>query len=246
VLILFSLVMARTTGLLIGAPVFSSKMLPRRFRMGLAVVLSLALLPAAYGRPLPADGYAVVGAMAVEGLLGFSMGLLVRLVLAAFQLAGGMISFQAGFAMTAAFDPMSGTRSTVLQTLHLNLVTVLFLALDGHHLLVRSLAASYETIPVATAGVMSDLTPALFDEGTTLFQTGAVVAAPVTGLLLLINAVVGFLNRIMPQLSIFNIGFPMSVFTGMVAVFLSIPGLAAAFLRSFGHLEGLLAGLFGS
>jgi flagellar biosynthetic protein FliR len=148
--------------------------------------------------------------------------------------------------MTAAFDPMSGTRSTVLQTLHLNLVTVLFLALDGHHLLVRSLAASYETIPVATGAVMSDLTPTLFAEGTTLFETGAVVAAPVTGLLLLINAVVGFLNRIMPQLSIFNIGFPMTVFTGMVAVFLSIPGLAAAFLRSFGHLEGLLAGLFGS
>jgi flagellar biosynthetic protein FliR len=245
VLVLFSLVLARTTGLLLGAPVFSATTLPRRFRMGLAVLLSLALLPAAYGRPMPEDGYAVAGAMAVEGLLGFSIGLLVRMVLAAFQLAGGMISFQAGFAMTAAFDPMSGTRSTVLQTLHLNLVTVLFLVLDGHHLLVRSLAASYETIPVATTAIMSDLTSTLFAEGKTLFQTGAVVAAPVTGLLLLINATVGFLNRIMPQLSIFNIGFPMTVFTGMVAVFLSIPGVTEAFLRSFEHIEVLLASLFG-
>jgi flagellar biosynthetic protein FliR len=183
--------------------------------------------------------------MAVEGLLGFSIGLIVRLVLSAFQIAGGMISFQAGFAMTAAFDPMSGTRSTVMQTLHLNLVTVLFLAIDGHHLLIRSLAASFETVPVATAAIMNDVTSTLFAQGKVLFQTGAVVAAPVTGLLLLINATVGFLNRIMPQLSIFNIGFPMTVFTGMVAVFLAIPGTTNAFLRSFAELEVLLTSLFG-
>jgi flagellar biosynthetic protein FliR len=213
--------------------------------MALAVVISFALLPAAAGRALPEDAYAVGGAMAVEGLLGFFIGLIVRLVLAAFQVAGHMISFQAGFALTAAFDPFSGTRSTVLQTLHLNLVTLLFLVLDGHHLLLRSLAASYEAIPVASTSVLADLTPTLFAEGTTLFQTGARVAAPVTGLLLLINAIVGFLNRIMPQLSIFNIGFPMAVFTGLTAVFLSVPEVTSAFMRSYEHIQITLAALFG-
>jgi flagellar biosynthetic protein FliR len=245
VLVLFSLVLARTFGLFLGAPVFSSKAFPRRFRMALAVVISFALLPAAAGHSLPDNAYAAAGAMALEGLLGFSIGLLVRMVLTAFQVAGHMISFQAGFALTAAFDPFSGTRSTVLQTLHLNLVTLLFLVLDGHHLLLRSLAASYEVVPMASMAVLSDLTTTLFAEGTTLFQTGARVAAPVTGLLLLINGVVGFLNRIMPQLSIFNIGFPMAVFTGITAVFLSIPEVTSAFLRSYEHLQITLAALFG-
>ena len=244
-LILFSLVLARTFGLFLGAPVFSSQALPRRFRMALAVVISFALLPATTGHSLPDNAYAAAGALAMEGLLGFSIGLLARMVLTAFQLAGHMISFQAGFALTAAFDPLSGTRSTVLQTLHLNLVTLLFLVLDGHHLLLRSLAASYEVIPVASTAIVADLTTTLFAEGTTLFQTGARVAAPVTGLLLLINAVVGFLNRIMPQLSIFNIGFPMMVFTGLTAVFLSIPEVTSAFFRSYEHLQITLAALFG-
>jgi flagellar biosynthetic protein FliR len=213
--------------------------------MGLAVMITFVLLPAAVNRTIPEDGYAVAGAMAMEGLLGFGIGFMVRVVLTAFQLAGGLISFQAGFAMSAAFDPISGSQSTVLQTLHMNLVTVLFLIVDGHHMLLRSLAASYEVIPVASAEVVGDLTRTLFAAGTSMFEIGARVAAPVTGLLLLINGVVGFLNRVMPQLSIFNIGFPMAVFTGLIAVFLSIPELTAGFLQTYGELEATLAGFFG-
>jgi flagellar biosynthetic protein FliR len=241
VLVLFSLVLARTFGLFMGAPVFSGRGLPRRFRVALAVIVSVALLPAAAGRPLPDGAYSVGGAMVYEGILGLGIWLIVRMMLTAFQIAGGLISFQAGFAMAAAFDPISGTRSTVIQTLHLHLVTMLFLLVDGHHLLLRSLAASYEVIPAASGAVIADLTRTLFVTGTAMFEMGARIAGPVTGLLLLVNAVVGFLNRIMPQLSIFNIGFPMQVCMGLVALFLSVPEVAEGFFRAMGQIEQTLA-----
>jgi flagellar biosynthetic protein FliR len=243
VLILFSLVLARVLGLFLGGPVFSTRALPGRFRLALAVMISLALLPTMGTPHLPEDGGAVAGAMAMEGLVGYGIGFLARLFLTGFQLAGGLISFQASFALASALDPITGARSSVIEGLHLNLATILFLIVDGHHLLLRALAASYGAFPLGGPDPLASLTPALFAETSSLFEHGVRLAAPVTGLLLLVNGIVGFLNRVMPQLSIFNIGFPMVVFTAITAMAFSIPELASAFLRSFGTLESTLATL---
>ncbi len=242
-LVLFALVLARILGLLIGAPVFSARALPRRFRLGLAVMIAMALLPAV-GRPtLPEDGFGVAGAMAMEGVVGFGLGLIARLFLTGFQLAGGLISFQASFSLASALDPITGARSSVIEGLHLNFATVLFLLVDGHHLLLRALAASYGAFPLGAGDPMAALTPVVFAETASLFEHGVRWAAPVTGLLLLMNGIVGFLNRVMPHLSIFNIGFPMVVFTALTAMVLSIPELASAFFRAFGTLESTLGAL---
>ncbi len=245
-LILFSLVLARTLGLFLGGPVFSNRAIPRRFRFGLAVMIAFALLPSVGTPVLPEDGGAVAGAMVQEGLIGFGLGLIARLFLTGFQVAGGIIAFQASFALASALDPITGARSSVISGLHLSLATVLFLLVDGHHLLLRALAASYGAFPLGGVDPLAVLTPAVFAQSATLFEHGVRLAAPVTGVLLLINGIVGFLNRIMPQLSIFNIGFPMVVFTALTAMYLSIPELASAFLRSFGTLERELAALVGS
>lgn len=242
-LILFTLVLARVSGLLIGAPVLSSRSLPRRYSAMLALVLAASLLPAARPSALPEDGYAMVSALATEMATGFAIGLLARLLLTAFQTAGSVISFQMGFAMARTFDPNSGAQSPVIATIHLQLVTMLFLLLDGHHLLLRSVAASYETFPIGMPLQSGLLTQTLFSASGTMYEAAARVAGPVTGLMLLINSLVGLLNRLVPQLSIFNIGFPLTVATGLVAVAYSIPEVVSFFLRAYGSFEGQLAEL---
>ena len=76
-----------------------------------------------------------------------------------------------------------------------------------------------------------------------MYLNAAKVAAPVAGLLLLTNAMVGFINRVAPQLSIFNIGFPMTVFGGLLAVLAALPGTARFFLDSYFLLETRLIDL---
>ncbi len=242
-LILFTLVLARVAGLFLGAPIFSGQAMPLRFRTMVVVVLAGTLLPIAQPATLPQDGYAVAVAMANELAVGFALGLLARLLLTAFQLAGGIIAFQMGFAMARTIDPSSGMQTTVMATVHLQLVTVLFFLLDGHHLLIRSLAASFDAFPIGASLDTGALSQSMFSASGFMYETGARVAGPVTGVMLLINSLIGFLNRIVPQLSIFNIGFIMTVMTGLLAVMLSIPETVAYFLRAFEAFEEQLSGL---
>lgn len=243
-LVLFVLVLARVMGLLTAFPGFSRASMPARVRVSLGIFIAVALAPV-IGRPeLPVDGAAAAGAMATEFMTGFAIGLFARLLIAAFHLAGTLMSFQAGFAMARAFNPETDTQATVLETIHINLVTAIFLILDGHHLLLRSLAASFETFPVASTFQSEFFARSLFTSAASMFEMGAQIAAPVTGLLLLINATIGLLNRIMPQFSIFNIGFPLQVAGGILAVLISLPGTASFFLGAYESLEAQLGLVF--
>jgi len=242
-LVLFALVASRVGGLLLGAPVFSTRGLPQRFKAMLLFVLSAAILPAIPSSTLPESGYAVAVAMVNNFAVGFAIGLLVRIFLTAFQLAGAMISFQMGFAMARSLDPTSGDQVPVIATIHLQMVTTLFLLMDGHHLLIQSVAASYEAFPIAATVQLAALNETLFSAGGLMYEAGARIAGPVTGVMLLINSLMGLLNRIVPTLSIFNIGFPITVMSGLIVVTLSIPEVVNFFFRFYGTFERQLAGL---
>ena len=243
-LILGALVLARVTGLFVGAPIFSRGNVPSRFRVLLAVAIAASLLPVVpVTQPLPEDAYAVAGAMIGEIAIGLAIGLVARMVLTAFQLAGAVIAFQMGFALANSFDPDSETSSPVIASLHLGLVTLLFLILDGHHLLIRALAASFETFPLAAGLASETLTRALLSGASSMFEMGVRVAAPVAGLMLLINAMIGFINRVTPQLSIFNIGFPMTVMGGLLAVLVALPHVASFFLYAYQDLQDQLVAM---
>jgi len=245
VLVLFALVMTRVAGMFIGAPLFSREGVPWRFRFLLICALALALLPALRPGELPVDAAAVAGALIGELSIGLCIGLLARFFLTAFQLAGDIASFQMGFALAQSFDPESSESTPVIATIHLGLVTLLFLLLDGHHMLIRSVAVSFTTLPPGSTLESGALTESLFSAAGRMFEIGARVAAPTSGVLLLINGMVGFLNRVTPQLSIFNIGFPMTVIGGLLVVGVSLPGVANCFTEGYVALQGEIAVLVG-
>jgi flagellar biosynthetic protein FliR len=244
-LVAFGLVMARVLGLLLAAPVFSTRTYPRRVQAALAAALAAALLPAVGTPSLPSDAVAVAGLAIGELAIGYALGMLARLLVSSFQLAAALLGFQAGFAMASAFDPDSTQGSTVIERLHVNFATALFLLVDGHHSLVRALAASLESFPLGAAVDTALWSRVLFASAGDMFEAGARIAAPVTGILLFANATIGLLNRVMPQFSIFNVGFPLQVMAGMVAALLALPSDAAFFLRAWDALEEQLAMLVG-
>lgn len=242
--LLFWLVMARVAGLFAGAPVLSQDALPRRHAILLMALVAAALTPLAVPERLPGGSAVLLAGMVSEFAVGWCIGLLARLLTAAFQLAGAIVGNQIGLAMANAFDPMVADESSVVGTLHFTLAGVLFLALDGHHLLIRALAASFEVFP-AGGPLRSDvLAASLFEVGGSLWEIGLRASAPVAGIMLLVNGVLGFLNRANPQLSIFNVGFPLTALLGFAALFLALPGSIQSFVTGFLELrDAWLAGL---
>jgi flagellar biosynthetic protein FliR len=244
--LLYALVLARVSGVLIGAPLFARAQVDPRLRLLLALGLALAVAPAAQAGTPPGGLDGALAALIGELSIGLSIGLLARFLLAAFQLAGGAISFQMGFAVANAFDPDAAEQVPILATLHLQLATLLVLLVDGHHLLLRALAESYRSFPLAVPLDLGVLAGSLTRAAEALYELGARVAAPVSGLMLLVNAAIGFTNRVVPQLGIFNIGFPLTVLTGLVAVTLQVPELGASVLRALEDLQQDLAALLES
>ena len=242
-LILFTLVTARVGGLFLGAPLFSIKVFPQRFKVVLILALAAANLPGLPSTDLPEGAYAVVIAMGSELAIGFAIGLLARLFLLAFQMAGALISFQMGFAMARTFDSMSGASAPVVATMLVQLMTILFILMDGHHLLIRSVAGSYEAFPIGAPLATGALNSSLFSAGQVMYESGARIAGPVTGLMLLINSLMGFLNRIVPQLGIFSIGFVLMVMGGLISLTMALPEMVAFFFRYYEVFEAQLVEL---
>jgi flagellar biosynthetic protein FliR len=241
----FWLVMARVAGLFVGAPVLSLAAMPARFRILMTAALSLSLLPIARPEVMPNGADALAVGLLGEFMIGMSLGLLARLLMTAFQVAGTVMGFQMGLAMANQLDPTTQDQTSVVGILHLNAATVAFLLLDGHHLLIRGLAASYETFPLG-APLRSDVLASVISNfGSAMWSIGLRVKAPVTGIMLLVNGVLGFLNRVNPQFSIFNVGFPLTSFTGFAALLLAFPGSINAFVTAYGVLEDGILDLLG-
>jgi flagellar biosynthetic protein FliR len=235
--LLFWLVVARVSGLFAGAPVLSHDALPRRYAILLICMLAATLTPLAAPAALPDATGLLLAGMVGEFAIGGCIGLLARLLTSAFQLAGTIAGNQIGLAMASSFDPASGGDNEVVGTLHLNLAGMLFLLLDGHHVLIRGLAASFALFP-AGGPLQSDVLAAgLFDAAGAVWEIGLQCAAPVAGLMLLANGVLGFLNRANPQLSIFNVGFPLTALLGLVALLVALPGSTEAFANAFLRLQ---------
>jgi flagellar biosynthetic protein FliR len=230
---LFWLVVARVSGLFAGAPVLSHDALPRRYAILLIALIAASLTPLAAPAELPDGASVLVAGLLAEFAIGWCIGLMARLLTSAFQLAGTIAGNQIGLAMASAYDPASGGENEVVGTLHLNLAGMLFLLLDGHHLLIRGLASSFQVFPAGGPLHSDVLAASLFEVGGAVWAIGLQAAAPVAGLMLLTNGVLGFLNRANPQLSIFNVGFPLTALLGFAALLLALPGSVESFTDSF-------------
>ncbi|MFN8542722.1 MAG: flagellar biosynthetic protein FliR [Candidatus Binatia bacterium] len=240
----FLLVLARVAGLVLAAPLFGHLLVPLRVRIGLAVLLTVALVPVVPPPvALPTSLWGLGGAVAAESALGALMGFVAQLVFAGAQLGGQLAGIQMGFGMANLIDPQAHAQVTVVAEWQSLITLLVFVLLDGHHLLIR---AMIESLRVAPAGALVLAPTALRDAvglAGDVFATGVRLAAPVLIVLLLTNAAMGVLARTIPQLNVFVVGFPVNVGVGLLVTGAALP-FAVRFLGArFTALEPTLGAL---
>jgi flagellar biosynthesis protein FliR len=229
----------RILALVSTAPVLGDPVVPRQIKVALAALLAIVLAPAlGTATAVPIVSAAGVWIVAQQVLVGVAMGFCMRLVFAAVQAAGEYIGLQMGLSFASFYDPASGGQTVVVARL-LNLLAVLiFLALDGHLLLIAALAHSFETLPVADAPLAAGGWMTLARAGGGIFATGLMLALPLVTALLILNLAMGILNRASPQFSIFAVGFPLTLLAGIAMLYLLMPNLAAFLDPRFGDALG--------
>ncbi|MEY2341094.1 flagellar biosynthetic protein FliR [Acidithiobacillus sp. IBUN Pt1247-S3] len=209
------------------APVFSAMQIPIQVRVGLAVLLSVALAPALPAMP-PVDFLSGGGLLLLleQIIIGVSIGFAVTLIFSAVQFAGSVISLQMGLGFSTFFDPQTGVEIPTLSNFLNLIVLLLFMALNGQLLTLVVLDRSFTILPVTNQLLLhADAWHSLVAAGGMVFSLGLAIAAPVLGALLLINIALGVLSKLAPQLNLFVIGFPLLIAVGLIALALLMPAM---------------------
>jgi flagellar biosynthetic protein FliR len=219
-------VMIRVGAAFIAAPVFGNVSVPLQVRVALAG--SVGILVMGSNRIVaPSEVFALSTflSIAAEALVGLALGFVIQIAFAAPLVAGELIGGSMGIGFANMIDPNSGRSSPAIGQFLSILLTLLFLSLDGHLVLVDMVMRSYTALPPGaawmTAGQMRDI--ALF--GGYAFMAGLLLALPVGFLLLALNIVVGMLSRSAPAMNLFAVGMPASLAVGVIALAIAFPAM---------------------
>lgn len=226
----------RILALFIASPIFNEKQINKKLKIGLALLLALLIAPG-----LPASGISIFSLAGVltglqQLIIGVAIGLTMQLAFVTVRTAGEIIGLQMGLSFATFFDPAGGQNMPVIARILNLLVTLLFLIWNGHLWLIKVLVDSFHSLPVGPLLPGSNSFFYFAQSAGIIFRSGLMLGLPIVTLLLCLNLTLGMINRLTPQLSIFIIGFPLTLTAGMCALSLLMYSLAPYF-------ENLLAQL---
>lgn len=241
----FLLTLMRISLVLFVLPFFGASGLPNPVKGALCLVLSLALwpklsFPASY---MPANAWSIALMLTGELIMGLLLDILVRFLFAAVQSAGAIMGFSMGFSLMNAFDPMTGTSTSGIASLMNQVVTMLFLSLNGHLLLIGALAQSFALVPPGGLLINPELGAHVTAFVGQLFVLAVKIAAPVMASIFLVDLALALVARAAPQWNVLFIGFPIKIGVGflfMTLVFAAMTIYVGRFISEIGPMFNLV------
>ena len=222
----FGLLIVRPGMVVAIAPALGGAHLPAPVKVGLTALIAIGLLPSVH---VPVDIPAMTMGVVVarEAMIGLSLAFAVRALVAGAEFAGHLSGQQIGFSYGATIDPQSGVRNNMLSTLYSMLATLGFLAINGHHALLRALAESYSGLPIGGGQIHASVVDSVRDILGLVFIVGVRLAAPVIVVLLIVELVIGLISRSAPALSYMVIGYPIRLIVGLALLAALVPTIPA-------------------
>lgn len=237
----FVCITARLTGLFIVAPLWSMTALPKPARAAILVLLAIVLLPGCPRATLPEAVIELPVPMAMEMLLGLSIGLVAAVIVQGASVAGDLMALQMGLQLGPALAPMPEFESSGIAQLNSLLATSIYVGIGGHLMLLRGIAESLQTLPPGTPLSLEGGGHAVVAMAGTLFTSALHTGAPVIVALLVTNAALAILSRAVPQLNAMMVSFPITIAVGMIIMGASLPIAASTFSGWMEHIPSRVA-----
>jgi flagellar biosynthetic protein FliR len=228
------------------APIFSAQFVPARLRVLLAVVLAFMISPLV-PEPEGVTLFSIPGFIITvqQMLIGAALGFCMEILFDAVTMGGQLLANSMGLSFAFNIDPVHGASTPALGQFYSLLVTLTFLALNGHLILIETLVDGFRTLPVGATGLGSDGMWTVVMWGSQIFSGALAVALPGITALLIVNVAFGVMSRAAPQLNLFAVGFPITLVFGLVIVLAGLPSVQASFTRLMEDTVALIRGLSG-
>ncbi|RJG09840.1 flagellar type III secretion system protein FliR [Pseudomonas cavernicola] len=218
----FLLPLFRIAALLMTMPIIGTQLVPVRVRLYLSLAICVVLMPTLPPMPeVDAINLRSFMLIAQEVLIGAMLGFTLQLFFHAFVIAGQIVTTQMGLGFASTLDPTNGVSVAVIGQFYLMLVTLLFLAMNGHLVVFEVLAESFVTLPVGT-GLLVEHYWELAGRLGWVLGAGLLLVLPAITALLVVNLAFGVMTRAAPQLNIFAIGFPLTLVLGLIIVWIGM------------------------
>lgn len=234
----------RISGLMLSLPMFSSMLVPLRIKI--VFVFALAFVCAPFiSTDLRLDHFQgrYVVFVVYELLLGLLMGFILQLVFQVFIMGGQIIAMQAGLGFATMVDPTTNASVPLVSQFLLIMVSLMFLALNGHLAAFDALLSSFREMPVGKISLGLSALGSVVAFSGWMFKESVMVALPAILALLIVNLGFGVMSRVAPQLNLFSMGIPISLVMGMVIIRISLPGLASQITTSLEEGMRLIVGV---
>ncbi len=219
-LVLFMAIITRLSGLLSSAPFFSTYPIPAQVKIWFAATVAFVLFPmvkASGSFVVPTAVPELTLILIKEFLIGFAIGYCANVILIGVEMGANMFSTQMGLSISNALDPLSGSSSPVLTQSYVLMAGMIFLCVNGHHLLFSSLYHSFISMPV---GFEFNFSPQIVEQiiviTSQIFAVGMELVLPIFAILFMVDVLLGFTSKMMPQLNIFMVSMPLKLYLGIL------------------------------
>lgn len=231
----FLLVLVRVTTFVYAAPFFGMVNVPNRVKVGIGVMFSVVVY---YTLTPVAPEYQTVLGFAIlaikEAVVGLIIGFSASICISILSFAGHLVDMETGLSMVTLFDSMTRDSITISGTYYQYVVLLMLLLSGMYQFVVGALVSSFSIIPVSGAVFHTDR----LLEGMGIFlmeyiSIGFRISLPVFAVIMLLNAILGILTKVSPQLNMFAVGIQLKILAGLAVLFLTVamlPGASAMIL----------------
>jgi flagellar biosynthetic protein FliR len=220
----FLLVMVRISGFVISAPILGSRNFPIVAKICFTALVAAIVTPSIQSleQTIPSEPVALAVLGLGELTIGLMVGFVMTLVFAAIQVGGQIMDMQSGFGMINVFNPAMETQVPVFGFFLFILAVMFLLVTNGHHVMIRALISTFDRIPLGGFVMRPELFWEVSRWGRVMFYDGLLIAAPVAGALFVAYAAMGLIGRLVPQVQLFVVGFPLTIAVGLFMMALSV------------------------
>lgn len=243
-LLSFALVLTRISAFLMFLPVFGWQIVPVQIKVAMTVAMAIffSVIARCAVDPKQVSLLQAILLVANEATYGLAMGLVVTIMFSVIKFAGQTIEREMGLVMAEILDPLTGESCEVLGSLLEMIFVILFLSANGHHLFLLIFCRSYEAFPAGSIPTIAALAGGIVQAGSTMLLAGLRLAAPMLAAFLVLMVALAVLARIVPEMDILFISFPLRIGLGLLMVAMFLP-FFAGFVAEFADWMGKLVPL---
>ncbi len=252
-LLTFFMVLTRFSVLLSVLPLVGDRHIPAPIKVLFALMISIVLFPIlvtskqinVHDAQIWGNSVAgIVGTVSLEVMLALLLGYTARLLFQGISFGANLVGNFMGFASATLYDPHQETQTEVIAQIQDSIAMLLFLALDGHHLMLRASLDSYRIVGIGKADFSITVMDRLIQMTSQVLGFGLQIAAPVAVSLFSVNVVFGLISKAMPQLNVLVLSMAVTALVGLTVLFLSLPGfqsmVESIFSKTYDWLTAVL------